>query len=101
MVKLFNSSLNFRADPRNAHRFWWLILIVGLIGLYFLARLSEPDNRLAYQQLVVLFVIDSFLFLLTDRLLSRFGGLILIFLTAMEILVGLYYIINLVNITQF
>ena len=100
MVRLIRSFLEFRANPFKYHLLWWLILTLGLAGLFLLARLADPDSLLLYQQLVILYVIDSLLLLFTDRTLVKIGILILIFLTAMEMMVGIFYIISLASVIR-
>lgn len=79
----------------NKRRFWWVISTLVLVGLFWLARVAEPTNLIVYQQLVVLYMVDSALFFLTDRKIAKMGVLTLIFLTTMEVIVTIYYLISL------
>ena len=97
------SKVVFNFLPRliNKHRFWWLIITLGLAGLFFLARVVEPTNLGLYQQLTVLNVIDSLLFFFTDKVNPKMGVLTLIFLATMEVIVTIYYLISLISGAQF
>ncbi|MEK7202220.1 MAG: hypothetical protein AAB669_01675 [Patescibacteria group bacterium] len=79
----------------NKRRFWWVISTLVLVGLFWLARVAEPTSLIVYQQLVVLYAIDSVLFFLTDRTNAKMGVLTLIFLTTMEVIVTIFYLISL------
>ena len=85
---------DFRHNLAVNHRFWWLILTLGLGGIYFLARAVEPDNIALFQQLAVLYAVDSLLFFFTDRASAKMGVLTLIFLTTMEVIVTIFYLIS-------
>jgi hypothetical protein len=79
----------------NKRRFWWFVITLILAGLFWLARAADPTSLIVYQQLVVLYVVDSVLFFLTDRANAKMGVLTLIFLTTMEVIVTIYYLISL------
>lgn len=79
----------------NKRRFWWFVITLILAGLFWLARAADPTNLIVYQQLVVLYMVDSALLFLTDRANAKMGVLTLIFLTTMEVIVTIYYLISL------
>lgn len=79
----------------NRRRFWWFVSTLVLAVLFWLARVAEPTNLIVYQQLVVLYAIDSILFFLTDRINAKMGVLTLIFLATMEVIVTIFYLISL------
>ncbi|MEK7170895.1 MAG: hypothetical protein AAB774_01145 [Patescibacteria group bacterium] len=82
----------------NKRRFWWFVSTLFLVGLFWLARAAESSNLTVYQQLVVLYAIDSTLFFLTDRINAKMGVLTLIFLVTMEVVVTIFYLLNLINV---
>ncbi|MDP3992808.1 MAG: hypothetical protein Q8Q05_01160 [bacterium] len=84
----------------NKRRFWWVITTLVLVGLFWLARVAEPANLIVYQQLVVLYAIDSVLFFLTDRINAKMGALSLIFLVTMEVIITAFYLISLTSGSQ-
>lgn len=79
----------------NKRRFWWFVNTLVLAGLFWFAQVAEPTNLTVYQQLVVLYAIDSTLFFLTDRINAKMGLLTLIFLVTMEVIVIIFYLISL------
>lgn len=84
-----------RYNPANKLRFWWLVITVGLAGVFLLARAVEPKEWIVFKQLVILYVVDSLLFFFTDRINAKMGVLSLIFLVTMEVIVTVFYLISL------
>ena len=98
MRKLPKIQLSLRRNLWRSHYFWWLVTLVGLGGIYLLARRAEPTNLDLYQQLLVLYVIDSLLFFFTDWASAKMGILTLIFLATMEVIVVIFLLITLYSI---
>ena len=83
------------------HLFWWVVMTLGLAGIYFIAKATEPTGPIVFQQLAILYLIDSALFFLTDRVSARMGLLTLIFLATMEIIVTIFYLITYFSASRF
>ncbi|MCR4278067.1 MAG: hypothetical protein NUV80_05225 [Candidatus Berkelbacteria bacterium] len=84
-----------RYDPASKLRFWWLFITVGLVVVFLLARVVEPNEWTVFKQLVILYAVDSLLFFFTDRISAKMGVLSLIFLVTMEVIVTIFYLISL------
>ena len=95
MKRLSEYFSNTKDGSTNKLRFLWLIITVGLVGVFLLARLVEANDWTVFKQLTILYAVDSLLFFFTDRVNAKMGVLSLIFLVTMEVIVTIFYLISL------
>ena len=69
----------------------WIVLTLALVPIYFLSKATQLENVLIFEQLAVLYAIDSLFFFLTERVNAKMGTLTLIFLFSMEVIVTIFY----------
>jgi hypothetical protein len=100
MERLSSYIAQFPHKLIGKHQLMWLLITFGLVGVFLLARVAEPNNWTVFKQLSVLYVVDSLLFFFTDRTNAKMGVLSLIFLTTMEAIVALFYVISLVSASR-
>ena len=95
MMRATDVVIALRERLTNKHLLWWLVTALALVALFFLVKSVQPTNMAPYQQLVILYAVDSLLFFFTDRTNPKMGALALIFLVTMEVIVATFYLISL------